>query len=1592
MDEKRIADYFVIAGVPNQPRKFDQSLPQVQDPITDIAVIIRSNNEPIPSGFVCIEETPSGHKADLNHGSIRSPNVFLCIKRGRDKPPLIDVGILYDEGKERLFNNCQVIKKTPSGFSANVNNSGTQTYITYRRSLENAAPNQLVVTDICIILTNKNETPPHAYMLIEKNLNKGIIGSDVYLCYKKSMDRPPFLSFNPTIIDRFPLEDYPDFSLSEHLPNFCLPMGASIECWPKKSKRPFPFFSTFILTLNSGAKVYASLLNFYEMIMPDELSLEELKYLSYVNEDVDESSPIMESESKSLQRIKSICILSHWPFFDQFKRFLTFLCKTFYGTTIPPLSSLESYIFYFMRDIPFPSPERPNIMVNLAHTTDETLLFTQTFDDLPLPLNGASFKRLLFNLGPENCLHVLLFALTEQKILLHSLRTSILTEVAESIITMIFPFNWHCPYIPMCPMNMSAVLHAPLPFIVGIDSRYFDYFVPPHDVASIDIDTKAIYLSDNKRFLNLKMLPKKETKTLRTTLDSIYERFRNTQDTLKVVDANVRRKMEKKIETEIQEAFLYFMASILKDFRHYLKPITAAPKVGATDPSSLFDMQGFVRSRDPAYQQFYSYLVHSQMFTKFIEERSLVSDKNIGLAFFDECIEKVEKHEKMIQSKSTSSSTASLTCSLIDFDNQSEVNKTVYITIPDTSLPGTPLLDKDKQVNMRNVLQYFGPLNHQKFYKLANDSSLSTGNSLSFENQKESTLSLDNVDSTLQDPYSGLQTYMFARRAKHEIRKSQKIAQQASQYPVEWAKNLLVNSYSLWFTHFPSFSHILLNEYDPESKPLSIAYQVLQRMQTMKIATPDEFCYRILMILCGIHSQPALAVKVFMDMKKYQVRLNAITYGYYNKAVLEGNWPSGFCKWAKLRNTWSVVFYLKRKHIKKTLSVIDTTSTTKANSVSKLNELENNIKSEKRVEIETNVALDYHPNVGLLMSTTSSSSSSSSNKPIHPNLVGLRPLNRKRNKSAGSKPSSPTSKMIESTKVDDNESFGGVHSIDQQSETKITSDQLSFKDGSDENLNDTFSSRFATPIKEAFTTSMDFFSPKSRVGSTLRTSFRMAKSLTKSKYGFSRSPAFHNSEKTLNLSSSLKHETYGASKENQGDLPRSSTMPPQLYQVSIDPSSCTDRLNSSNPTINSPWSNKLSTGKHSDYVYSTFKSAANRINELKSSLTNTTNTNSPVKLNMANVVASSNYLISQLRGWNFISDEDVIDEESVNAANTITELRDGFDIIDAHCSLFNTLKQHFTTPIHIGSTIFSNNGPIVFQVEMYSGSICRKCNSIVYDEEIMSNWGPEDSNLNTKCVHCKNMFVPSLTINIEDFRLDHLPEVAKKLDPISVPYLSPLVLRKELESILNSEGYASLIRSKFVDDHPIVYWNLLWYFTRLNLPSHISTLALTAQTINRSIQITEKCKFDHRNVSILCLWDNEKLYDNIPLHRRWLQLKANNVASNGDPEIFHQMIDCIRNRDANTPIKYLISERSTGKSKSTVSAGGKRFNSIYRELLFLTLIENIDQINCDIFDRQYCEAFDSLTAKEKESLYLIDSPPSIGAIFCRNLFKKLLLQ
>ncbi|XP_076340478.1 DENN domain-containing protein Crag-like isoform X2 [Tachypleus tridentatus] len=89
--------------------------------------------------------------------------------------------------------DSQVVHTTAHGRSANVNNSGSRTFLTCRRASLTGPCNQLVVTDICVILSSKGETRPHAFCVINKMLNKGM----VYLCYKKSMNRPDILCFKP---------------------------------------------------------------------------------------------------------------------------------------------------------------------------------------------------------------------------------------------------------------------------------------------------------------------------------------------------------------------------------------------------------------------------------------------------------------------------------------------------------------------------------------------------------------------------------------------------------------------------------------------------------------------------------------------------------------------------------------------------------------------------------------------------------------------------------------------------------------------------------------------------------------------------------------------------------------------------------------------------------------------------------------------------------------------------------------------------------------------------------------------------------------------------------------------------------------------------------------------------------------------------------------------------------------------------------------------------------------------------------------------------------------------------------------------------
>lgn len=85
------------------------------------------------------------------------------------------LSVLY-EWKEKLKPDCQIIQTTPSGRPANISSSSSQRiYITYRRASENHSHSTLAVTDICVIIPGKGETPPHAFCKVDKNLNSSMV-------------------------------------------------------------------------------------------------------------------------------------------------------------------------------------------------------------------------------------------------------------------------------------------------------------------------------------------------------------------------------------------------------------------------------------------------------------------------------------------------------------------------------------------------------------------------------------------------------------------------------------------------------------------------------------------------------------------------------------------------------------------------------------------------------------------------------------------------------------------------------------------------------------------------------------------------------------------------------------------------------------------------------------------------------------------------------------------------------------------------------------------------------------------------------------------------------------------------------------------------------------------------------------------------------------------------------------------------------------------------------------------------------------------------------------------------------------------------
>lgn len=1657
MEDKgpRVADYFVVAGLTDTSKPleeeihFDDVSPKSikpKAPITDVAVVIRSLGEEVPPGFTCVESTPSGLSAELNGGSLRGPQSFLCLKRGRDKPPLTDLGVLY-EWKEKLKPGCHIVQTTPSGRPANISSSSSQRiYITYRRSPKSQPHTSLAVTDVCIIVPGKGETPPHTFCRVDKNLNSSMWGSSVYLCYKKSLAKANTIAYKAGLLCRYPEEDYESFPLPESVPMFCLPMGATVECWPAHTKHSLPVFSTFVLTGASGEKVYGAAIQFYEPYSEEKLSERQRSQLGL------SSSSLGPDGTRSVYSNKSICLLSHWPFFQSFRRFLTFLYR--YAISGPHALPIEKHISHFMQNVPFPSTQRPRILVQLS--PHDSLILSQPVSS-PLPLSGGSLSTLLLNLGPKNAATLLVLAVTEHKILVHSLRPAVLTSVTEALVSMIFPFHWPCPYIPLCPLALADVLSAPCPFIVGVDSRYFDLYVPPADISCVDLDTNTISQKDDKKALTWKLLPRRACKHLLHSLSKLYQQLikggqlnqKDMQMEHTMTDTELEGgKSLQTLEVEIQESFLRFMAAILRGYRSYLLPITQAPSEKTTDASSLFDLQGFLKSRDRSHLRFYSLMMKTQMFSRFIEECSFVSDKDASLAFFDECVDKMDsEHPEDTR--------------LIELDESHHSEHTVYINPPEL----LPLPEGEE---------------HPLCYRYFDFPVLDVDLLQPLEGTRPPSVGTNPRHNSPASP-----TAIF-RRSKQEIKLAQKIAKTHSSMPQMWSKCLLRHCYGLWYICLPGF----VSSSPSKVRALRTAYDILRKMQDKNLEAPDEVCYRVLLQMCGLYSQPVLAVRVLFDMKKAGLQPNAITYGYYNKAVLESTWPSstrgGFFLWRRLRNIVLGVVQFKQAGKKQKMlrrdpqlsdgSDLDTVShgsLDSANDSAELTSIDTDFtkidssddgfstggqsdqgydslsKEEERMYGCTPVLEDKGPTQSSLsaspasdvnpLSSTSPSGRNCKNTADNsssivysdtavgalrskterpksldasllcsgqgstvsmnvPQLGSAKPLNTDRLQQVQEKAESEKAKEIPGRTEDGASAEPGA---DTWTDSKTGCDPLSLT--ASETTEQCEQSRSTAEDTEMYMNNTNTsvsgradpsISP-SPLGQSPHTSPRPSTLLRSS----SQLPMLLKSKERLRPSPSLP----------LGDIKERPS--PQKSPSSPTPSTA------SSFSMDSLFTPTLDIFKSS--VISAGKGVAEKASRLYSRLSSQTSLTQDANCDRLSV---SSLTSAKADCSSLLDNDSCLDSDGATSPQHISTSRHRRSPstpapVFRHNSFSGGLalasKSAHTPDSSPETNRFHSPPNYTVEVLMSSCCLCKTCDCLVYDEEIMAGWTANDSNLNSSCPFCGSAFLPFLSVEIKDLTPDNRssnqtnPVIEEGTStrisssgsgppsspspPITVPYLSPLVLWKELESLLVNEGEQTFASTSIVDHHPIVFWNLLWYFGRLELPSNLPALILASQHCKHRDQIPQRVSTeDSKQVLVRIMWDNLALHQDTiqPCYVLWNTHCANSLVRSGlcgegqlfTVELLQGIVRSIKKSDLYQPMSQIIQLLGP-------ELGFSRQRSLYRDLLFLALVSlGRNNININAFDREYKLAYDRLTPSQVKLTHNCDRPPGAGVMECRRTF------
>jgi len=452
-------------------------------------------------------------------------------------------------------------------------------------------------------------------------------------------------SMKPEILMRYPLKDTDEIEITDFAATLCFPTGIKI-CYTDSKPEKMKDYSS-LLTNKQGDRLYITTYHFYVKMKKENFDKEyENHPLKNKSKELDDKikkidfKVIDDNTYKYFEELKAskeleykkfayipycLALISKYPFSKQIKQCLECIFKIIEYQANNNALVLNEILMYLIHSIPAPNKHSiisfplPYIVYNQENKKN-----THNIIELDLPRDAnilnTNLCEILKLFRIKNIIRIIRLLLFEKKIVFIDSDYSRLTNVINSFLCLIYPFQWVHICIPIISIQMMKYLETFLPYIAGVHSS----FVPNlkkflaensnenEQVYLIFIEEDKIRISD---FLNGDSKKIKKTRFIHENLVNLPVWMYITLERLlkniqcKVKNSNERQNLE--YNKEIQNAFLEIFVEMFENYKKYIY------KIG---DETFFKKDAFLSNKSYFEQNFFKEFLDTQMFLQFKQD------------------------------------------------------------------------------------------------------------------------------------------------------------------------------------------------------------------------------------------------------------------------------------------------------------------------------------------------------------------------------------------------------------------------------------------------------------------------------------------------------------------------------------------------------------------------------------------------------------------------------------------------------------------------------------------------------------------------------------------------------------------------------------------------------------------------------------------------------------------------------------------------------------------------------------------------------------------------------------------------------------